>query len=242
MDVFTKAMPTDGETPRASQTAQTMVWASPIPRTDEALVARDFRPEAVLGRLSEVNISDWVQLCVDSDIELAEECTARCCLEVATLGVLLFCGRWTARECEDPGVSLREAVELVKYREDAKLGIKLCDLARERSIWKAGSWCIHRPEKGCWQGVRPMHVLGVERKRAAILARGCRPAPQRVYCAPLWHQALSKSTPHNHPLCTVLSLPLYHTLLHGVKSTSRCLVSWRPLRSLMGTYLAVTNP
>ena len=76
IDVFTKAMPTDGETPRASQTAQTMVWASPIPRTDEALVARDFRPEAVVGRLSEVNMSNWFQLGVDCDTELAEECVA----------------------------------------------------------------------------------------------------------------------------------------------------------------------
>lgn len=72
-------MPTDGETPRASQTAQTMMCASPTPRTEDALVALDFRPDAVVGRLREVPISDWVKAGVDVDMESAVE-YACCCL------------------------------------------------------------------------------------------------------------------------------------------------------------------
>ncbi len=69
-------------------------------------MARDFRPEAVVGRLSEVKMSDWAKLGVDAGIELEEECAGRRRVEVAALGVVLFCGRRTAREREEAGVSL----------------------------------------------------------------------------------------------------------------------------------------
>lgn len=51
IETFTNATPTDGETPRASLMAQTTLWASVIPRIDEVVVVRDFRPEAVPKRV-----------------------------------------------------------------------------------------------------------------------------------------------------------------------------------------------
>lgn len=48
-ETLTNAIPTAGETPRASLTAHTMVCASLNPSIDEAVPLRDFLPDAVPG-------------------------------------------------------------------------------------------------------------------------------------------------------------------------------------------------
>ena len=51
IETLTKATPTEGDTPRASLMAQTILLESVSPRIEDVVVVRDFRPEAVLGRV-----------------------------------------------------------------------------------------------------------------------------------------------------------------------------------------------
>lgn len=107
------AIPTEGVTPRASHTAQTMVCASPRPRTDDALEARDFRPDAVVGRLSEVNTSEWAIFGVEVDTKLDEECGVGRRADAGP-GVDVLLEHTALRDRDESGVLVGCGVELPK--------------------------------------------------------------------------------------------------------------------------------